>query len=90
MMPSSDSGGTLLCKTDICDAFKLLPIRKDQWHLYGIKWNGQYYFYQRLDFGCRSSPVLFDHLSKTICWIMQHNYGIEHVLHLLDDFFNHR
>lgn len=30
----------LLCKTDITDAFKLLPIWQDQWHMFGIKWNG--------------------------------------------------
>lgn len=78
--------GALLCKTDISDAFKLLPIRRDQWPLFGIKWKSQYYFYHRLAFGCRSSPAIFDKLSTAICWIAQNNYGIENILHLLDDF----
>ncbi|CAG2233319.1 unnamed protein product [Mytilus edulis] len=45
-----------------------------------------YYFYTRLAFGCRSSPKIFDTLSVAICWILQNNYGLRHVLHLLDDF----
>lgn len=77
---------TTMCKTDISDAFKLLPIHPSQWHLYGICWQNKYYFYKRLAFGCRSSPKIFDNLSCAICWIAQHNYGIAHILHLLDDF----
>lgn len=63
----STGRGSWLCKADISDAFKLLPIRKDQWCLYGIKWREQFYFYQRLTFGCRSSPAIFDQLSQAIC-----------------------
>ncbi|CAC5368602.1 unnamed protein product [Mytilus coruscus] len=40
----------------------------------------------QLSFGCRSSPKIFDTLSEAICWILQNNYGLRHVLHLLDDF----
>ena len=77
---------SLLCKTDICDAFKLIPIKPDQWRYFGIKWRNQYYFYHRLAFGCRSSPKIFDLLSQAICWIAANNYGLEKILHLLDDF----
>jgi Reverse transcriptase (RNA-dependent DNA polymerase) len=74
-------------KTDIQDAFKLLPINPSLWPFYGIKWNQQYYFFVRLPFGSRSSPKLFDMLSEAIVWIAEHNYGITKMLHLLDDFF---
>ena len=37
-------------------------------------------------FGSRSSPRLFDNVSKAIFWILKNNYNIENVLHLLDDF----
>ena len=37
-------------------------------------------------FGSRSSPKMFDWLSQAICWIAHHNYGIDFILHLLDDF----
>ena len=45
-----------------------------------------YYVYVRLVFGCRSSPKIFDTLSQAISWIASHNYGIETIFHLLDDF----
>ena len=72
---------------DISDAFKQLGIRKDQHHLYCIKWRKVYYYYVRLCFGSRSSPKIFDNLSVAICWIAKNNYNIPVILHLLDDFF---
>ena len=78
--------GCLLIKTDISDAFKLIPIAPDLWPFHGIGWQGQFYFYHRLVFGSRSSPKIFDYLSQAICWIAQNNYDIQDVLHLLDDF----
>ncbi|XP_033750479.1 uncharacterized protein LOC117334786 [Pecten maximus] len=77
---------TTMCKTDISDAFKLMPIHPSQWHLYCIGWKGSFYYYTKLAFGCRSSPKIFDNLSTAICWIARNNYGIDHILHLLDDF----
>ena len=78
--------GALLCKMDIADAFKQLPIKSSQWPLFCVKWNHMYYVYVRLVFGCRSSPKIFDTLSQAISWIASHNYGIETIFHLLDDF----
>jgi hypothetical protein len=77
---------TLLCKTDIVAAFKLIPLAVSVWHLHGVKWEGKYYFGCRLCFGSRSSPKIFDLLSQAICYIAENNYGIAHILHLLDDF----
>ncbi|XP_071138811.1 uncharacterized protein [Mytilus edulis] len=74
------------CKLDVYNAFKLIPIHPSLWHLYGFKWENMYYFYTRLAFGCRSSPKIFDNLSIAMCWILHNNYGINTVLHLLDDF----
>lgn len=78
--------GSMLCKTDIVDAFKLIPIHPTLWHLHGVCWKEKFYFYKRLAFGCRSSPKIFDTLSVAICWIAKNNYGLEVILHLLDDF----
>ena len=78
--------GALLCKMDIADAFKQLPIKSTQWPYFCVKWNQKYYVYVRLVFGCRSSPKIFDSLSQAISWIASHNYGIEIIFHLLDDF----
>ena len=75
-----------LIKTDISDAFKLIPIRPDLWPFHGIQWQQKFYFYTRLVFGSRSSPKIFDNLSRAICWITQNKQSIPDVLHLLDDF----
>ena len=44
-----------------------------------------YYYYTRLCFGSRSSPYVFDTLSRAICWIAENNYEISIISHLLDD-----
>jgi hypothetical protein len=75
-----------LCKTDIADAFKQLPLHPSVWPFHGVKWQEQYYFFTRLVFGCRSSPKLFDTFASLVCWILENNYGITPLLHLLDDF----
>ena len=77
--------GAWLCKADMTDAFKMINIHPDLWHLHGLKWKENIYFSTRLVFGSRSSPRLFDYLSKTIVWIAK-KYGIQHILALLDDF----
>ena len=76
----------LLCKYDISDAFKSIPVKSDQWPLLCMKWKSSYYYYVRLSFGCRLSPIIFDTLSRVICYIAEKNYKIKHILHLLDDF----
>lgn len=78
--------GSLLCKFDISDAFKICPIAPHQWPLFCVKWDNMYYHWVRLTFGCRSSCKIFDHVSRAVCHIAEHNYGVQNILHLLDDF----
>ena len=59
-----------ICTVDVPDAFKLVPIKESLWPYYGIKWNGEFYFYTRLVFGSRSSPKIFYSLSEAVCWIL--------------------
>jgi len=33
-----------------------------------------------------SPPYLFNQLSQVINWILMNNYGVQHLLHYLDDF----
>lgn len=78
--------GSWLMKTDIKDAFKLIPLSSDWWPFHGIFWDNQFYFFTKLVFGSRSSPKIFDTFSSAVCWIAANNYGINPLLHLLDDF----
>ena len=78
--------GCKLSKSDICDAFKIMPLRSDLVRFYGVKFQDKYFFFTKLVFGCRSSPKIFNMLSEAINYIATVNYGIPVVLHILDDF----
>lgn len=43
-------------------------------------------FFLPLTFGCKSSPKIFDFLSKALCWILTNNHKLPHIFHLLDNF----
>ena len=79
--------GTLLSKIDLKDAFRLIPVRPTDWNLLGIHWQQNYYIDTCLPFGLRSAPYLFNRFSSALHWILEHNYGVQHLLHYLDDFF---
>ena len=83
---STASQGAWLAKADITSAFKGIPIHPDFWHLFGIQWKDAYYFAVRLNFGCKSSPKIFDSLSEALCWILLNKYRLPYIVHLLDDF----
>jgi hypothetical protein len=65
---------SFLCKFDISDEFKFIPTKPSQWSLYCMEWKSSYYFYVKLSFGCRSSPIIFDNLSRAVCYIAEYNY----------------
>ena len=66
---------SLLSKVDIRHAFRLLPLRPQDWKLLGYMWEGCYFIDTRLPFGLRSSPGIFNHFAELICWVLQKNYG---------------
>ena len=79
--------GTIMAKIDLKNAFCLVPVRPEDWNLLGIQWQDQFYIDNCLPFGLRSAPFLFNQLADAIHWSLQHNHGVRHVLHYLDDFF---
>jgi hypothetical protein len=48
-----------MIKTDVAEAFRLIPVAIEDQHLLGFFWNGLYYYDRRLPFGCASSPGTF-------------------------------
>ena len=76
-----------MAKTDLKSAFRLIPIHPEDWSLLGIYWQSQYYVDMYLPFGLQRAPFLFNQLSDGIEWFLKHNYGLKHVIHILDDFF---
>ena len=78
--------GALMGKMDLKNAFRLPPVRREDWHLLAIQWQGHWYLDKCLPFGLRSSPALFNQLAEALVWILQHSYGVHHIIHYLDDF----
>ena len=72
---------------DIKHAFRLCPVRPQDFLLLGMRWDNQFYFDTRLPFGSRSSPFIFNSFADALAWNLIFVCGIPHVLHYLDDFF---
>ncbi|XP_033739602.1 uncharacterized protein LOC117326910 isoform X1 [Pecten maximus] len=78
--------GTLLAKTDIENAFRILPISPNDYELLGMKIAGKYYFDRVLPMGCSISCNLFEQLSTALHWAMENHFQAAGVVHVLDDF----
>ena len=79
--------GTYMSKVDIKHAFRLLPVRPDDWPLLGYCWEGQYFVDTRLPFGLRSSPAIFNQFANLVCWVIKFFYALSKLVHYADDFF---
>ena len=77
--------GTRLAKIDLKDAYRIVPVHPDDYHLLGIPWNAHTYLDRALPFGLRSAPKIFSAVADFIAWVLHQN-GIAHQLHYLDDF----
>lgn len=78
--------GALIAKCDILEAFRIMPISKQDYNLLGIKIGGQYYYDKVLPMGCRISCNLFEKFSNAMQWVIKHVYTFDHITHILDDF----
>jgi len=56
----------VFAKSDIQDAYKLIPTPIPEWRLYGFKWLGQFFFDTTLVFGSKCAPANFDCLAETL------------------------
>ena len=78
--------GCFLAKTDVESAFRLIPLKPSDYELFGMFWDGNYYYDKVLPFGLRSAPFLFNMLSDAVEWILLNKCYISFVCHILDDF----
>lgn len=78
--------GCFLAKTDIQNAFRIIPINPTDYHLLGIKWRNKFYYDKSMPMGCSSSCHTFESLSTAVEWIARQKLGVSQILHLLDDF----
>jgi hypothetical protein len=77
--------GCLLIKLDVEAAYKQVPVRREDWHLLGFKWQGKWYYERVLPFGLKSSCRLWDIYAAAL-----HDFfvrmGVPVVIHYIDDF----
>ena len=78
--------GCFMAKTDIKNAFRIIPINPADYHLLGLKWRELYYYDRAMPMGCSSSCRTFEAFSTAVEWIAREKLLIDKLLHLLDDF----
>jgi hypothetical protein len=78
--------GALLAKSDIKNAFQLLPINPADFELLGIHIKGEYYIDKCLPFGCSISCKIFETFSTFLEWAVRFKSNFHTVHHYLDDF----
>ena len=78
--------GCFLAKTDIKNAFCIIPICPQDYDLLGIFWQGKFYYDRAMPMGCASSCRTFETFSTTLQWVAQKHLNIAHLIHILDDY----
>ena len=78
--------GCLLCKVDVQEAFRIVPVHPDDRNLLGFCYKDEFYVDKCLSMGGRSSPAIFNSIAEAAEWILLKKYGLGNLIHLLDDF----
>lgn len=78
--------GCFLAKTDIKNAFRLIPIRPQDYSLLGLRLKDFFYYDLCMPMGCSSSCKTFETFATAVEWIARSKLQIRHIIHLLDDF----
>ena len=79
----TSGAGSYIEKTDIRKAFRIVPLCPEDYCLFCFEWNGQFYF----DNGVFIFVQIFKTFSTAIQWMAHHKQGVQHMTHILDDFF---
>lgn len=85
-MIASLGQNTLLAKSDIKSAFRLLPVAISDFDLLGFQFQGSFYFDKMLPFGASISCALWEKFATALHWLTQNTSRNPNILHYLDDF----
>lgn len=80
--------GCFIAKTDLRNAFRLVPVHPSDYELLGFTWQGKFYFDRCLSMGGSSSCRIFEAVSCALQWIAEQKFGSLScsMVHILDDF----
>ena len=76
-----------MAKTDLRNAFRLIPVSPQDYKLLSFSWQGGYYFDRCVNMGGSSSCKIFEAVSSALQWIAEHKFDCSNMVHILDDFF---
>ena len=74
-----------LAKSDLTNAFQHILVDPKYWHQLGFSWNGLYFAFACLPFGCRAAPRLFDNFARALEYMAIERGSSRHTWHYLDD-----
>ncbi len=74
-----------LAKSDLTNAFQHILVNPKYWHMLGFSWDGLFYAFACLPFGCRSAPKLFDNFARALEYMAIERGSSRHTWHYLDD-----
>ena len=66
-MVSSVGRGAFLVRSDIKEAYRIIPVHLDDQRLLAVSWDNCIYIDTRLPFGLRSTPKIFSECSTVDC-----------------------
>ena len=78
--------GLFWSKTDIADAFHIVPLHPSQYRLFGFVWREQFDYDRCLPMDFSASCNIFETLSNALQWIASSKPHIRNISHVLDDF----
>lgn len=80
------SPAAFMAKSDISDAFRIIPVHPSQYHLLGFSLDHKFYYDKMLAMGAAPSCRIFESFSDAILWILREKFSITSVVKVLDDF----
>jgi hypothetical protein len=78
--------GGFLTKFDVKDAFRVVPVHRDDWKFLGMFCEGAYFINIMLPMGCGTSCAIFQSLTRAVQWMMERRFPEVRVFGYLDDF----
>lgn len=78
--------GCHMAKTDIEQAYRIVPISPGDYDLLGFCIDGKYYYDKSLPMGLSLSCNIFETFSSALQWIAEVKLGVSGCAHILDDF----
>jgi hypothetical protein len=79
--------GCWMSKIDVKAAYRCIPVRRADWELLGMQWQGKFYYDKSLAFGLGSSCAIWEEFACALEWVVKDVTGLLFLVHYIDDAF---